>query len=334
MNIFFKDLFGLFAIAEGVYERIRRIFVPPKAFSWQTLIYLSLFSWLMSSLTDYPIKNVIAFFGWIFLIAGTAWYTTDNPLLVPGTNLPIGALITGFLVSVFAFGNDKDMLTPNTIVLWPTISAIITAIPEFFEGTGTEATTRIPKQEERPKIVVLVACSMLLSCWLELSFVVNDWLDEYPSLEADSFQKSGLVLRLTPKQITPNNGVEVLKDVRKKVIDQLTGRRWSDVEKWLLNANDNVSKLGQESIDKYLASSEEKYTWNVEARVNNNKDGYKLDLLNIWRGPSSNPNGYYLQDSCLIDPIALSGNGSNVTVAEISCNPKLYISNKQPPPRQ
>ena len=134
------------------------------------------------------IKDIIAFFGWLFLIAGTAWYTTDDPLRVPGTFMPVGAVITGFLVSVFAFGNQEDVITSRTIVLWPTISALITALPDFFEGTGTDSKAQIPKPEDRQKIIILVASCMLLSCWIQFYFVMDNWLKEYPSLLADNFQ--------------------------------------------------------------------------------------------------------------------------------------------------
>ncbi len=333
MNIFFKDVFGLASLAEGVYARIRRVFVPPKAYSWQTLIYLSLFSWLMSSLAADPVRSIIAFFGWIFLIAGTAWYTTDNPLLVPGTNLPVGALITGFLVSVFAFGNKQQMLTSSTIVFWPTISAIITAIPEFFEGTGTEAGTRIPKQEERPRIVVLVACSMIISCWLQLYFTVDNWLNEYPSVQADkNFHNSSLIVTWEASPNAPENGIEVLKEVKERVKEQLTGRRWSEAERWLLDAKTEVDRIGEATKQKSLSESKEKDLWMIQQQVQNNKTGYKLDLLNIWKGPSSHPQGYYLQESCQIDPVAASADsGSKVTLTEIICDPKIIMHLKLPP---
>ncbi|MEM6752780.1 MAG: DUF5357 family protein, partial [Cyanobacteria bacterium P01_C01_bin.38] len=108
------DLLGLaflFDFLKDSIERIKKFFIPPKAFSWQTLIYLSLFSWLMSFLAnDGPIQDIIAFFGWAFLIAGTSWYTTDKPLYIPGTIMPVGAVITGFIVSVFAFQQDDELI--------------------------------------------------------------------------------------------------------------------------------------------------------------------------------------------------------------------------------
>lgn len=341
-----RDVFGLFGIIEDVYERIKKILIPPRAYSWQTLIYLSIFSWLMSSLSTGYIKDIIAFGGWFFLIFGTAWYTTDKPLLIPGTNMPIGAVITGFLVSVFAFGNQEDVLTPRTIVLWPTISALITAIPEFFEGTGTEAKTQLPKIEDRQKIIMLVGSCMVISCWLQFYFVTDNWVNEYPSLLVDNYEDSAFVIKTQPTDKIPKNGVLILDKLTPQVEGQIAGQPWSQVERWLDNAEQNVGNLGRDVIQRNLAEFEERSLWRVEPRktnINNNKDGYKLDLLSIWGGPSSNPRGYYLVKSCQINPRIESGSTSRQSarnpeernmIAEIECDRKTSFFAGSPPPQE
>ncbi|MHC5672153.1 septal junction protein FraD [Nostoc sp.] len=335
MNTLFKDVFGVFKFAEGLYAGIRKVLVPPKAYSWQTFIYLSVFSWVLSYFATSYIKDVIAFFGWLFLIAGTAWYTTEDPLRVPGTFMPVGAVITGFLVSVFAFGNQEDVITPRTIVFWPTISALITAIPEFIEGNDTDAKARIPKPHDRQRIIILVASSMLLSCWIQFYFVMDNWLGQYPSLQADTFQRSTFVVRREQAVKIPQNGVIIIEKLQPIVVEQITQRPWSEVEKWLLDAKQHVGTLGREIIKINLDKYEEKDLWRIEPRVANTKSGYILDLLSIWIGPSSNPRGYYLKKSCRIEPVAATNNsGNKITVAEIECDRATKFIAGSPPPQQ
>ncbi|KYC42326.1 hypothetical protein WA1_20350 [Scytonema hofmannii PCC 7110] len=338
-----RDLFGVFTIVGNIYERIKKILIPPKAYSWQTLIYLSIFSWFMSSMSTGFIKDTIAFCGWIFLIFGTAWYTTDSPILVPGTNMPLGAVITGFLVSVFAFGHDESVLTTRTIVLWPTISAIITAIPEFFEGTGTEAKTLIPKIEDRQKIIILIGSCAVISCWLQFYFVTENWLNEYPSLQVDNYQGSAFVSRIESAERIPRNGVVILDKLAPQIEQQLNEQPWSQVEQWLINANQNVGRLGRQVIETNLAQYEEKALWVVEPRVTNLKSGYKLDLLSIWTGPSSTSDRYYLSKTCQIEPVAKIGNtrsrvsdkpDEKNTLAEVSCEAKTSFFAGPLPPQQ
>ncbi|MEH1792055.1 septal junction protein FraD [Nostoc sp.] len=335
MNTLLKDVFGFFKFAEGLYAGIRKLLVPPKAYSWQTFIYMSVFSWVLSSLATGYVKDIIAFFGWLFLISGTAWYTTQDPLRVPGTFMPVGAVITGFLVSVFAFGNQEEVITPRIIVFWPTISALITAIPEFIEGTDTDAKARIPKPQDRQRIIILVASSMLLSCWIQFYFVMDHWFQQYPSLQADTFKRSTFVVRTEERLKIPQNGVVILERLQPIVEEQIDKTSWSEVEKWLLDAKQRVGTLGRGVIQKNLGKYEEKDLWRVEPRVANTKSGYILDLLSIWSGPSSNPRGYYLRKSCRIEPVAVTSNsGNKIPVAEIECDRASRLIPGSPPPQQ
>jgi hypothetical protein len=344
--LFLKDLFGVFKFLEGIYGRIRNFLVPPKAYSWQTFLYLSIFSWFASSLAVGYVKDIISFFGWLFLIAGTSWYTTDDPLRIPGTFMPVGAVVTGFLVSVFAFGRAEDVITSRTIVLWPTISALITAIPEFFEGSGTDVQTQIPKPEVRQKLIVMVASCMILSCWIQFYFVMDNWLTQYPTLQADDFKKSTFVIRRESPDKIPANGVLIINKLEPLVKEQIAGRPWSEVEKWLepRNLPIAVGNLGRRVIERNLAKYEEKDLWLVQARTDNNnsQNKYTLDLLSIWTGPSSKPRGFYVKKSCRVNPIAAPTNSNianvskpdKATVAEIDCDrlPKFIAGS--PPAQQ
>ncbi|BDI20202.1 hypothetical protein ANSO36C_60040 [Nostoc cf. commune SO-36] len=342
MNTLLKDVFGVFKFAEGLYAGIRKVLVPPKAYSWQTFIYMSVFSWVLSYFATGYIKDIIAFCGWLFLIAGTAWYTTEDPLRVPGTFMPVGAVITGFLVSVFAFGDQRDVITPRTIVFWPTISALITAIPEFIEGNDTDAKARIPKPEDRQRIIILVASSMLLSCWIQFYFVVDNWSRQYPSLHADTFERSTIVVRVEKAAKIPENGALILEKLQPIIVQEIAGRPWSEVEKWLLpeNVQQRVGILGRQVIQKNLGKYEEKAMWRVEPRVANTKSGisseYILDLLSIWIGPSSNPRGYYFKKSCEIKELVTAPNNpeNKATVAEIECDPANKFIAGSPPLQQ
>lgn len=343
MGTLFKDLLLAFNFLEGLFLGVKKLLVPAKAYSWQTFIYLSIFSWGISYFATAPIKEIIALFGWLFLIAGTAWYTTDDPLRVPGTFMPVGALITGFLVSVFAFGNEQSGITPRTIVLFPTIAALVTAIPNFFVGTGTGAKTQIPKPENRQKLIVLFASCLLVSCWLQFYFVMENWLQEYPSLMSDNFKSSTFVMRTEVPARTPPKGIYILNKLQPLVEEKIDEQPWSQVEKWLQNANTNISNLSKQVLlDKRLKDYEEKELWRIEPRISNpnpnKKDEYLLDILGIWTGPSSDPRGYYLKKSCKILPIANYAKTKKpeetVVVAEIECGRVGKPILGSPPPQR
>jgi hypothetical protein len=344
MDSLLKDLLFIFKFLEDIYKGIQKLLLPPKAYAWQTLIYLSVFSWGLSYFATSPIKEMIALFGWLFLIAGTAWYTTDDPVRVPATFMPVGALITGFLVSVFAFGNEKDGITANTIVLWPTMAALITGIPSFFTGTGTEAKAQLPKPEERQKLIILLGSCMLISCWIQFYFVMDGWIQQYPSLLSDNFRRSAFVVRTDVAPNNTNNGVFILNKLQPLVERRIDQQPWSEVEKWLQNAGTNLAVLYEEvKLDKRLRDYEEKELWRIEPRITNpnlrKKDEYLLDIFSVWTGPSSNSRGYYLKKSCQIRPIAKSTTTTNKAdatdiVAEIECGRVGKLTPGAPPAKR
>ncbi len=349
MEIIKDFLIGTFKFIQDILRGTQKLLLPSKAYSWQTLIYLSVFSWIMSSwATTFFVKEIIAYCGWGFLILGTAWYTTDNPVVVPGTSMPVGALITGGLVSLFAFRDGQNLLNPVAFVLWPTMSALITAIPEFFQGTGTNVNTQIPKPEARQKIIVLIASSMLISCWLQVYFVLDNWVKQYPSLLTDNLNNSVLVKNFSPPEDSqikkiPKNGVVILNKLVPIIITQIDDQPWSKVERILENArakDSEISKLGRRIIEAELGAYKERDLWRVEARVNSintkSPNVYKLNLLSIWSGPSSTKEGYYLQRSCQIEPMASSSNTSGREEgarAEIECEAKTSFFAESPPPQ-
>jgi hypothetical protein len=331
----FKEVILLFKFIQDLFLGVQKLIMPPKAYSWQTFIYLSICAWAASYFATSPIKDIIAFTGWGFLIAGTAWYTTDDPLRVPGTFMPVGALITGLLVSVFAFGNQQSVVTPRTIVLWPTIAAFITAIPEFFAGTGTSTKATVPKIEVRQKIIVLLAWSMLISCWLQFYFVMDKWLKEYPSMSANDFKNSTFVIKIEPKSKKPENGNMILNKLQPKIEEQIANKAWSEVERWLLEANQQVGNLGKNMIQQNLTKTQEQALWRIEPRIVNIESGYRLDILSIWQGPSENKRGFYLQKSCRIQPVAQVKSPENKNaVAKIECDRNSRFFLGSPPPQR
>ncbi|NJL22103.1 MAG: DUF5357 domain-containing protein [Leptolyngbyaceae cyanobacterium SM1_3_5] len=74
-----RDLFFINLIV-NIWQRAK----PPKTFSWQTLLYLSIFSAVMSFLarTDY-VKDALAALGWLFLTLSVAWALGGRKFRVP-----------------------------------------------------------------------------------------------------------------------------------------------------------------------------------------------------------------------------------------------------------
>ncbi|MFN7527009.1 MAG: DUF5357 family protein [Dolichospermum sp.] len=45
MDSLFKEILGIFQFIKGLFTGLQKFLTPAKAYSWQTFIYLSVFSW-------------------------------------------------------------------------------------------------------------------------------------------------------------------------------------------------------------------------------------------------------------------------------------------------
>ncbi len=292
------------------YDWLQKNLKPPSAFSWETLILLSLFSYYMSMLATDIVANLLVNFAWIFLILGVFWGTTAaNQFRIgykspqnPG--FPLSPWITGALVSLYIFGRSGEV-PREALIYWPIISAVIATIPDFW-GNGFRL--KSPPLNKRQNLVILFTTQLLLSCWFQFYFVVQDWLVQYPSLLADDFQQSAFVLKRGSSQSVTPRGALILNSMESKLTEQLNARSWPEVERSLLKANrEKLINTTAKQAKQQIRQVEEDDLWRVTSNIASKGSGYNLQLRANWQGPRSNlqePQAYSLTKSCQITPVA------------------------------
>ncbi len=291
------------------WKWLKKLLTPPKAFSWQTLILLSIVSWLVSLIATDQVRSFVAFWGWIFLILGVWWGTEYHHLYIGFVSL--SPWITGALTCIFIFGGWTNVKSGVGLVFWPIFSAIIAAVPEFVEK-GIK--WRIPPKASRQKLVILFGYHLLISCWIHFYFVLQNWLNQYPTLLADkdNFSKSAFVINLkTQQQLTPR-GAEIL-NMMPAYLPKLDNHPCSDVQRQ--KQEKDLIAIWQQAR-KELSKAEEDNYWHFESKVSCNGSNYKLNLQAKWQGPSSDSQSYVITKLCEINLVTKSG----VTPADIKIN--------------
>lgn len=301
----------------NIYNWLRKNVNLPSAFSWQTLIVLSAFSFYMAILASGFVKEMLIHFGWIFLILGVYWGTTRaNELRIgykdpanPG--FPVSPWITGALVSIYIFGvvadDETGEISRNMLIYWPIISAIIAAIPEYV-GVGLKI--KIPPREKRKNQFLLFASQILLSCWFQFHFLIQDYVAQYPTMVADDFRKSAFVVKWeAPLSTQTPRGAEILDAMGVQLREPLNARRWSDVERLLLPKElKNLIGTTQKQVKERLSPVWEDDLWEVSLAggkaTARNSGGYNLPLQAIWRGPRSSTQPYTVTKNCQIIQIS------------------------------
>lgn len=307
------------------FESLRAILVPPKAFSWQTLILLSVFSCLMAALASELIRDLLATFGWIFLIFGVGWFTTENPIKVGG--LSLGPWITGILVSIFLFGEWINEQPSLLFVSWPLISAAIASTREFLQP-GPQF--KPPSPEGRQRLVILFLSNLIISCWFQFYFVIQGWLQVYPSLSANDFQQSNFVIRLGLQSTQASTGTVLLNQAEAVLQTELAQRSWPEVERWLLDLKQQPANF-EAAVRQQLPEAPENTFWKFAARILPGQPDYTIQMLAIWQGPSSNLQGYHLTRNCLITPTEINTPPATPTPTPIAPSPPTAIASPTPP---
>jgi hypothetical protein len=287
-----------------LYQQVTNFLLPDRYFSWQTVIYMSLFSWLMSLIargvgaTDFTV-TLLATFGWIFLALGAGWFVNHAGIRPFG--IPIAPWVSGAILCVFLFGTLTDSWLRPALATWPLISFLVVAVPNLL---GWDFQPKPVPPAVRQQLLLLFFLSLLFSSWFQFYFRIQSWLDIYPSLAADNLNRSTFVYRLPGQPAPVSAGVAHLSTAETILQSELGSKPWSSTERWLANLNGQQQYLQQEIHRIHGHSSEEAPLWRFGIpNPTSNGDGYTLELQAIWVGPSAYPSGYYLEKTCEVMPV-------------------------------
>ncbi|PSN15527.1 hypothetical protein C7293_06740 [filamentous cyanobacterium CCT1] len=282
--------------------------VPPRYFSWLTVIYLSLFSWLLSMLarlldtTAFTI-GLLATMSWIFLAIGVGWALEANKARIFG--VPIAPWVSGAILCLFLFGSWGGRWLQPALVTWPLVSFAVIAVPAL---VSWDFSFKNPSPTERQRLALLFCLSLLFSSWFQFYFRIQTWVRDYPSLVADSVENSAFVYRIPGQTIALPAGVTHLTVAEELLREQVDNKPWPSVERWLLNL-DGQRRVMRQRVRSQTGrtASLEDSLWQLDLQPLSNGDGYTLKLWAIWSGPAASPSGYYLEKTCLLMPVNRGG---------------------------
>lgn len=316
---------------DEIFKQLRKTLTPPKPDSWQTLLWISVFSWAMSLLPASSfIQGFIATCAWFFLIPGIHWFMHEEKFKVFDLTINIkqgltingiwlGPWITGALVCMLLFSELPEDRLSVAFVSWPPISATIAALPKFI-AMGPKY--KNPDPPGRQELVILFLTNLLLSCWFQLFFLTQSWLVDYPSLLTEDLSRSAFVVKFANNR-PPSRGVLILDQAETALKEQLDGRSWSQAERWLYDLKPQMQQLEDTVMDR-LPPLKENELWRLSGQVLPRTE-YQLQLMAIWQGPSADGSGYYLMKPCQITRIpdtrrAIARTVASTQIARVSCD--------------
>ncbi|MEB3250631.1 MAG: DUF5357 family protein [Cyanobacteriota bacterium] len=304
---------------------IYTLLLPPQYFSWQMVLYLSIFSWGMSLLgrllgaSTFTV-GLLASGGWIFLALGLGWGIQASRIKPFGLNL--APWVAGGVLCMFVFGTWGGRWLEPALVCWPLVSFGVAAVPHL---VSWDLNWKTPSPPVRQQLVLLFLLSLLFSSWLQFYFRLQAWVEAYPSVVADRLDQSNFVYRMPGQEVPLSVGVAHLTQAEALIESQLEGQPWPSVERWLLNRDGQRQAL-QTQLQNRASPSPEDRLWDLDLEVNNEANGYRLDLWAVWTGPAATEASYYLEKSCQLRPIPPAVSAEPVDQTATALPPTLWAS--------
>ena len=312
---------------DGIFKALK----PPKPDSWQTLLLISVFSWAMALLPESLfLQGFIATCAWFFLIPGIHWFLHEEKFKFFGSTIDVkkgltingiwlGPWITGALVCMLLFSELPDNRLSLGFICWPPISAMIAALPKFI-AIGPKYKT--PDPAGRQELVILLLTNLLLSCWFQLFFVTQSWLNDYPSLLTQDFKRSAFVVKFASNR-SQSRGAAILDQAETIVREQLDGKPWSQAERWLFDLKPSMRQV-EATVMEQLPPVKENELWHLDGQVLPRTE-YQLQMMAVWQGPSADGSGYYVMKPCQITRMAdprrsLAQTVTSTQIARVTCD--------------
>ena len=330
----------------------RGFLTPPQSASWQTLMLLSLFSvFIASFLTPMP-QGFVSSWGWFFLITSVWWFVYQKDVKNSLTfnsifcKIFVGPWIVSTLICLAVFGSWVDFgklgsITPPLFICIPPLAALIDIAPQFIQTNPMLKTPELtlPKTGKRQGIVLFVLSHFLIACWIQFYFLLQIWLDKYPSILSDDFSRSSFVVRVSQSSFQSSRGRDVLNAAESELRDRFNNQTWSETERWLFETKgDSWVKDLQSSVQNRLRGkpgSGEVDLWQLGAKVaGDTYDSgalYNLGLEATWTGPSADGKNHKVTKNCEIIPKRVFSRRANSTIPDTKMVGKLSCTDVNEP---
>ena len=307
---------------KDLFASLRSFLTPKDPASWQTFMLLSLFSVVMAAFMSPGVQGIVSSCGWFFLIVAVWWFVHEkdvqSALSFNGvfTKIFLGPWIVASLIVLAVFGSWAGFINllgiaPPAFICVAPLAALIALAPKFIKSSKEKTPEfTIPAAKERQGMVLFVLSHLLIACWFQFYFLLQGWLNLYPSLMAEDFSRSSFVVRVQPN-IQVSRGREVLNAAESDLRDRLNNQNWSAIERWLFESKvsnqwttdleRNVqsrlrNKLGGGEMDLWTLSGK------VDADAYDSGAYYNLVLNATWKGPTATQTPYTVSKRCELIP--------------------------------
>lgn len=275
-------------------KKVQKAMIPPKVVHWKTPLLLSIFLALLSvaAVTDMPTRTTIADMSWWLFTISMGALTCQQPFVIYGISL--SPWVTSFLIGLWLL---VRLPAENKEIAWiagPLIAVVVAAIIEIWKS---ESRWERVRALARPQFLIFILSHVLISCWFGFHFLIQGWLEQYPSVLSEDLRRSDYVVTFQPPKINPSRGVVLLNEMEKYLKKEARTKPWPQIEQMLIDIDNERFFLKNEAL-KTIKTVPEDARWDVKTSIVQGESRYQLDMQATWLGLVFRPEIYSFTKSC------------------------------------
>jgi len=271
----------ILALLNDAARKLIDIFWPKQAFSWQSVFWLSVFSWGLAWLSWNDVgtgllpfntsssddaqtasdeligtSRVLFTMAWVFLTVAIGWVLAAQKLVIPilGIKLKPAIWATSALTSGFLFEVWEPNSRPLVFISWPIIFAIYAVLPKIFSFSSGQFV--LPSPPVRQQLVITTLICLVVSCLFRSNFLLQRWIDDFPALQVVRLETNGIMQPVREPR-------PILDIVDKTLQDELGVLSIPEVRRWMVRNRETVPVLNA-VFRENLNAARESTQWELE----------------------------------------------------------------------
>ena len=291
-------------------KKVQKAMLPPKVVHWKTPLLISIFLALLSvaAVTDAPTRTTIADFSWLSFIISMGLLTSQPPFVIYGVS--ISPWVTSVLIGLWLL---VRLPLEHKAIAWiagPLIAIVVLAAIEIW---NSESKWERIKSLVQPQFLIITLTHVLISCWFAFHFLIQGWLQQYPSVLSQNLKQSDYVVTFQGPTINRSRGVIILDEMENVIKEKARTKPWPQIEQMLIDIDNERFFLKNEAFKKMRIVPEDS-SWDVKTSVVQGESRYQLEMQATWLGLVFRPEIYSFTKSCEVINI---GNAATVDCGAI-----------------
>jgi Family of unknown function (DUF5357) len=291
-------------------KKIQKVILPPKVVHWKTPLLISIFLALLSvaAVTDVPTRTTIADLSWLSFVISMGLLTSQKPFVIYGVS--ISPWITSALIGLWLLVRLPPDFRHIAWIAGPLIAIVVLAAIAIW---NSESKWERIKSLVQPQFLIIILTHVLFSCWFAFHFLIQGWLQDYPSVLSKNLKRSDYVVTFQGPKINPSRGVTILNEMEKYLKNQARTKPWPQMEQTLIDIDNERFFLKNEAFKKIKLVPEDA-SWDVKTSIVQGESRYQLEMQATWLGLVFKPETYSFTKSCEVINI---GNAATVECGAI-----------------